>query len=83
MENNFNTLSEIDMNDYKWMPSLGMIFNRRRRFMNDEPGANLPIMIDYLKNGFIDLDQLEEYISIVMDVHKKVDGKDFHDVYKM
>jgi len=47
--------------------------------MTSEPA----IMTDYFNNGRIDLDQLEDYIQIVMDIHKKVDGQEYHNVYKM
>ena len=40
-------------------------------------------MTDFFNNGRIDLTALENYISIVMDIHKRIDGKDYHNVYKM
>jgi len=41
------------------------------------------IMTDYYKNQTLNLDMLEDYISIVMNVQKKVDGIDYHINYKM
>jgi hypothetical protein len=40
-------------------------------------------MVDYFKNKTLNLDMLEDYISIVMDIHNRVDGVDKHIKYKM
>ena len=80
MQTDFNTDPEIELDSYKWMPSLSIILNTRREEIISEPA----IMTDYFNNGNkIDLNDLENYISIVMDIHKRIDGKDYHNVYKM
>ena len=79
MENDFSKTSEIEMKDHKWMPSLSIILNTRQKDLKE---IN-PIMTDYFEHGRLNLTMLEEYISIVMDIHKMIDGQDYHDVYPM
>ena len=58
------------MTDFRWMPSLEVKLNIRR----DEIDFWPDVMVDFFKNMQIDLDMLENYISIVLNIHKTVDG---------
>ena len=60
------------MHDFRWMPSLEVKLNIRR----DEIDFWPDIMVDFFKNMQLDLDMLENYISIVLNIHKKVDGEE-------
>ena len=60
------------MKDFRWMPSLEVKLNIRR----DEIDFWPDLMVDFFKNMQIDLDMLENYISIVLNIHKKVDGEE-------
>jgi hypothetical protein len=40
-------------------------------------------MSDYFINNTLNLSMLENYVSIVMDIHNRTNGDDYHVKYKM
>ena len=61
------------------MPSLEIKLNTHEEHITYKP----EILVDYLKNKRLNLDMLEDYISIVANIQKIENGKEYHYNYKM
>tara|TARA_B110000285_G_C15118057_1_gene615358 strand:- start:1865 stop:2200 length:336 start_codon:yes stop_codon:yes gene_type:complete len=67
------------MDEYEWMPSLELQLNTKKRDID----LTSDIMSDYFINKTLNLSMLENYVSIVMDIHNRINGDDYHVKYKM
>ena len=67
------------MDEYDWMPSLELQLNTKKHDID----LTSEIMSDYFINNTLNLSMLENYVSIVMDIHNRTNGDDYHVKYKM
>mgnify|MGYP007025803490 CR=1 FL=1 len=79
MPNSQDITPEIIMEDYRWLLSLQIKLNTKKEEMDYFP----EIMVDYFKNDKLDLDMLQGYVSIVMNILTIKDGEESSIVYPM
>ena len=78
VQNDVNAKKELIMHDFQWMPSLDIKLNKKREEMEEVP----EIIKDYFNTKKLDLKMLEDYISIVVNIHERRGTENLHLKYR-